>query len=279
MPLYALDEEGRIVSAHGADPFRHYRCLECKAALHQRAGRERRSHFYHTQAVPQCRLYSQSIDHLVLQAALQGQNPALQAERPFEKILRIADLCWEEKKIVFEIQCSPIRPSEAGQRVRDYAGEGYELIWLLDDRLYNRRQLRLSEALMRLPAGYYFSLRRQTVYDQFEVVKDKARLSKGPPLPVDLAHPAPAPAPRPPMTRQLNVRTSSHYFPGDLFDRSLRYPVYLQRLQEQEEMILQAAEATNIVHLKKSASIGLEFLLRHAALNGAASQIFSDETE
>lgn len=263
MPLFALDDEDRIIAAPDADPFRRYRCLECQSPLQKRSGRYRQAHFYHLQTVKQCRLHSNSVDHLILQNEIQKIIPEIEAEKPFKKILRIADLCWEEKKLVLEIQCSPIDPIQASRRTHDYAQEGYELIWLLDDRLYNRkRSLRPAESQMRR-GGYYFSMRRMTIYDQFELILDKKRLAKGPPLPIDLTRPALTPQMEC-RTNQLDQRAGRYFFAGDLLDRAIRYPTYLLRLQELEKNILEQHRPKNkIVYiLKKYFYISLEYLLR-----------------
>ena len=239
MPLYALDDENRIIPAQNALNGRRYRCLECKGAMQRRVGLERRAHFYHLHSIRSCRLYSKSIDHLILQTHLQEKNPALIIERPFEKILRIADLCWEEKKIIFEIQCSPISQEEAKMRTDDYSSEGYTIVWLLDCRLYNRRSLRFAESQLRQQACYYFTLKNREIFDQFEVIVDASRIAKGPPLPIDLLQPARLPPQIPSaLPRQLKNRETSLFFSGDLLDRSIRYPIYLQRLIEHEETIL-----------------------------------------
>ena len=264
MPLYALDDEENIVAAHDADPFCRYRCLECRSPLQKRCGMHRQPHFYHLQTVRQCRLHSKSVDHLIIQTEIKKIIPSSEIEKPFKKILRIADLCWEEKKLIFEIQCSPIDPGQATQRTKDYAREGYELIWLLDDRLYNRKKaLRGAEALMRQQGCYYFSMQRKATYDQFEVIKDKSRLLKGPPLPIDLAHPEDFPTRHEHMTRQLDHRICRYFFLGDLADRALRYPVYLKGLQEMEKNLLEESKSKNKVagFLKKCFYIGLEYLL------------------
>jgi competence protein CoiA len=265
MPLYAIDEENRIISAHEADAFRPYRCLECQTALQKRAGPHRQAHFYHLQTIRQCRLHSRSVDHLVFQTHLRELNSALEIERPFEKILRIADLCWEDQKLVFEIQCSPIDSFQAQQRAIDYAKEGYELVWLLDDRIYNRKKaLRPAETHLRRQGGYFFSLKSSAVYDQFEVIASDQRLSKGPPLPVALDQPSPKAVEQGHWTEQLNQRIGRRFFTGDLFDRALRYPVYLRRLQEHEEQILAEHRRTNgLIHwVKKGFYIALERVLR-----------------
>src|SRR5262249_26072126 len=108
MALYALDDDSNLIFAPDATEFRRYRCLECRGLVQKRVSQERRTHFCHLRNTPQCRLHSKSIDHLILQTSLQERIQGLEMERPFPSILRIADLCWEAQKIVFEIQCSPI---------------------------------------------------------------------------------------------------------------------------------------------------------------------------
>jgi competence protein CoiA len=266
MSRYALDDNDRIVAAHDADLFCRYRCLECQSPLQKRSGQHRQAHFYHLQTMRQCRLHSQSVDHLIMQTEIQKMIPAITIERPFNKILRIADLCWEEKKIIFEIQCSPIDTQQADKRASDYSREGYELIWLLDDRLYNRKRgLRPAETRMREQTCYYFSMQRNKIYDQFEVIHAKQRLAKGPPLPVDLADPILASPRADHLTNQLDHRVGRYFFRGDLIDRVLRYPIYLQHLQELEKLTLAEQRPPNrlIFFLKKCFYIVLERLLRN----------------
>lgn len=204
-------------------------------------------------------------DHISFQKFLKTQNPHLQIERPFEKILRIADLCWEQKKIVFEIQCSPIDAQTAQQRIRDYAQENYTIVWLLDDRYYNRRRfLRPEETILRENSGYYFSFDQKMIYDQLEVTRGIVRLAKGPALIIDLSQAIPHPPFTKPTTRQLEKRTRSFYFANDLTDKIRRHPTYLEELRRYEESLLAQNEAP--AHLffaiKKFFFIGLEICLR-----------------
>jgi hypothetical protein len=74
------------------------------------------------------------------------------------------------------------------------------------------------------------------------------------------------------MTKQLDLRTSRYYFQGDLFDRSIRYPVYLQRLQEHEKTILLGIEK-EIGVLRKAGFILLEWLLRRATTDVGFSPV------
>lgn len=215
MPSYAFDEHFSIVAAADAAPSKHYRCLECSRRLQKRVGRHRRAHFYHLTAEPGCRLYSKSQAHFLLQLHVQRLLPDALIERPFPNIRRIADLCSEEMKCVFEIQCSPIDPGEAKRRKADYLKEGYRLIWLLDDRLYNKRRLRVAEAEMRGQCGYYISLKKRLIYDQFDHIVDKVRVYRGPALAVDLRVPVGA------------------AFRGDRADLQARHPDYAQQIYEQ----------------------------------------------
>ncbi len=261
MALYALDTDSNLVFAADAAPLQTYRCPECRCPVQKRTGLHKRPHFCHLRNAPQCRLHSKSIDHLVFQTRLKEAIPELEMERPFPSILRIADLCWERKKIVFEIQCSLILPPEAEERRRDYAKERYALVWLLDDRLYNKKKLRLSEEILRREAGYFISLQKGLVYDQFDPTRDGARLMKGPPLPVDLSKPLPIPK-KPLGLAQLEKRTAR--FRGDLLDRSLQNSATLQRLLDCEQS-LKPKPKPRWHWLKKGVQIGLEYLLRKTA--------------
>ncbi len=263
MPLYALDEENGIVFAPDASTRKNYRCLECRGSLQKRSGRHRRPHFCHRRSAPQCRLYSKSIDHLVIQTNLMKRIPQLKMERPFPSVLRIADLCWEERKLVLEIQCSPISIYEVGARKKDYSQEGYELVWLLDDRLFNKKRLRIAEEQIRRGSGYFVSLKRSIVYDQFEFISDAVRLAKGPPLPINLFEPREILNRQIPL-RQLQERKSSRYFLGDLYDRANRNSTFLKRLVEHEESLLKPLRKDPFYWIKKILLLILEYLLRAA---------------
>lgn len=262
MALYALDEESNLIFATNANSSRKYRCLECRGLVQKRSGLHKRAHFCHLGRSPQCRLHSKSIDHLVLQTRLKESIPELEIERPFPAILRIADLAWERQKIVFEIQCSLILPVETEKRRKDYAQEGYHLVWLLDDRLFNKKKLRIAEDLLRKKAGYFISFGKALVYDQFEVIDEGTRLSKGPPLITDLSEPLRLPSILPPL-QQLKERSA--LFRGDLLDRSLQSGAYLQRLAEHERFLLKRPSKPYWNWMKRGLQMGLEYLLRKTA--------------
>ena len=231
MALYALDSEG-IISADEAPDRGQYRCLECNKPQQVRKGIKRR-HFYHIKASPSCRLYSKSEDHLLLQLQIQSlfAKGEITLERPFLPICRMADACWEGGKIIFEIQCSLLSQAEAESRIHDYGTMGYVVVWLLDDRLFNRKILRPAEEYLRAHLCYYIHYRRNTqslFYDQFELFRGNKRPKKGVRLSIRL--PAPRSMPKSPLQgdlpKQILDRSLSWklFFQGDLFHKALLSP-------------------------------------------------------
>ncbi|MBS0624709.1 MAG: hypothetical protein JSS32_01505 [Verrucomicrobia bacterium] len=227
MALYALDSEG-VVSADEAPDRGQYWCLECNSPVQVRQG-QRRRHFYHVKTSPSCRLYSKSEDHLLLQLEIKNlfAKEEIHLERPFVSIGRLADACWERCKIVFEIQCSQLSASEARSRIHDYASVGYSVVWLLDDRLFNRRILRPGELQLRQHLCYYVKFRRTTrsfFYDQFEVFQGNRRLKRGSRLSVQLPAPRQMPRSLPDRLPQQILNRIHHsrlFFQGDLIHKAL----------------------------------------------------------
>jgi competence CoiA-like predicted nuclease len=229
MTLYALNFEG-IISAAEAENKGQYRCLECNLSLQLRQGK-RQKHFYHTKRSPQCRLYSKSEAHLLLQLQIQALFPKgeIFLERPFPQISRLADACWERHKIIFEIQCSLLPLEEAQARVQDYSSLGYIVIWLLDDRMFNRSILRPAESFFRMQICYYIHYQKASsslFYDQFDLIqKKKKRLKKSSRLVVQLTEPRQMPKASIPMQSlaQITQRSLSHplFFHGDLVHKAL----------------------------------------------------------
>jgi competence protein CoiA len=187
MALYAVNDDD-LIHAADAEPGKIYWCTDCFGPVKKRGGRRRFDHFYHLKTSPSCRLYSKTEDHLMAQLQLQKKFPegTLQLEKPFIKINRVADVCWEKEKIVFEIQCSQLSEKEAEMRIQDYRSIGYETVWLLDDKRYNKRVIRPAEDYLRKRSTYYLSIRRGVSYDQFEVFSEGRRVKRGKEMPVDL---------------------------------------------------------------------------------------------
>ncbi len=99
--------------------------------------------------------YGKSLSHLQIQLHLKALEPQLILEKKIEN--RIADAVWEEKKIVFEIQFSPISLEEVQNRCRDYQRLGYTPIWILHDRRFNRPWMSPAEEYLRTHATTFFT--------------------------------------------------------------------------------------------------------------------------
>src|SRR5262249_33589089 len=117
-------------------------------------------HFYHTDSKRTCRLKGKTEKHLQTQKWLQNSLPHGESslEYPFPSIGRIADVAWHPKKIVFEVQCSPITPHEVEARNRDYASIGYQVIWILHDVRYKQRWESAAEVFLRDHPHYYTNI-------------------------------------------------------------------------------------------------------------------------
>lgn len=189
MQLYALDSTFPIGAAK-AEKGKDYLCPECNATVRVRGGPSRQIHFYHPTLPKNCRQHQKSLEHLQMQLKLFnliGEKQA-QIECPFPEVSRIADLAWHAKKIVFEVQCSPIPLQEAEERISDYQKAGYTVIWILHDKQFNKPNLSAAENFLRGAPCYFTNMDKVgegIVYDQFEVIKANRRLFKGPPLTVN----------------------------------------------------------------------------------------------
>ncbi len=190
MQLYALDQ-GKPLLASDAEKGKNYQCPECSASVRVRGGPSRQIHFYHPVLPKKCRQHEKSQEHIRLQwklLELFGASEA-QIECPFPSIGRIADVVWHPKKMIFEIQCSPIPLEEVQCRILDYNLAGYEVVWILHDKQFNRKSLSAAEHFLRNTPCYFTNIDKTglgIVYDQFEVIKNYKRMFKGPPLAVSL---------------------------------------------------------------------------------------------
>jgi competence protein CoiA len=185
MQLYALDEASSVLASH-AQRDRDYTCPECSGPVRCRGGQKRQSHFYHVRSLKSCSQHGKSLAHLQIQLHLKSVIPSLYLEKRVDD--RIADTLWEEEKIVFEIQCSPMSIEEAKSRVEDYSRRGYAVVWILHDRRFNRKRLTPMEKYVRTDGTAFFTDGRR-VYDQFDVCVDARRPFRGFKLPVDLSKP------------------------------------------------------------------------------------------
>ena len=129
--------------------------------------------------------------HRLIQKQLQALLPANETtiESAFPLIKRIADLVWIRKKIVIEVQCSPISLEEVLKRNADYSKIGYDVVWILQDAQFNQKHLSPAEIFLRGTAAYYVHINEKdeiVVYDQQETIVKNQRLYKSSPVPLSL---------------------------------------------------------------------------------------------
>lgn len=133
MQLLAKNERGALILAKEAEKQQNYLCPECGAVLRVRAGSFRTPHFFHLQRPKSCRQNGKSLKHLETQLYLQERYVGAELEKRFPEIGRIADVVYEEQKIIFEVQVSPITLEEVESRVKDYSTLGYKVHWVFHD--------------------------------------------------------------------------------------------------------------------------------------------------
>lgn len=268
MALYAVENDD-LIYASCAEPQKVYWCLDCFGPVKRRRGKRHFYHFYHIQSAPNCRLYSKTEDHLLAQLQLQKLFPTgiLQIERPFIQIHRIADVLWEKEKIVFEIQCSSISLVEAEMRIRDYRSIGLDIIWLLDDKRYNKRIARPTEEYLRQNSAYYMSIKQglySKYYDQFEVFSSGQRVKRGQRLHIDLQKLRQRPKIQfneNCFPQQIAKLHCTKYFLGDRLHRALYYPLTMQYWRTLEMQLMVKKSKTNRFKHWLFCTIGRPYLL------------------
>src|SRR5262249_7520278 len=120
-----------------------------------------------------------SLVHLQTQRYIQKELPGCQLEKRFPSVNRIADVVCEEKKLVFEIQCSYITAREIEERNIDYSSLGYRVIWILHDRLYNQFHLTAAEYFLESSPRYFANIDEEGngyIYDQWDWIEKGRRL-------------------------------------------------------------------------------------------------------
>ncbi|MBI3211908.1 MAG: hypothetical protein HYZ47_04405, partial [Simkania negevensis] len=167
-----------------------YSCPQCGDILRVKEGFYRRKHFFHFHPST-CQMRKKRKEHIEIQKWLTTLLPKGRVilEKRFPSISRIADLYWADQKIIFEIQCSPISMQEVRNRSRDYKSLGLHLVWILDEREFNKKNLSAGEEEMRKEPSYYVSPSRKLLYDQFEIFHGPRRLFKATPLPIQIESP------------------------------------------------------------------------------------------
>lgn len=183
MQFYALDRKGQIINAKRAKKQCDYLCLECGTHLRVRSGIHRQKHFYHLESIRSCSLRKKGMAHLQLQNHLYELLPSgdCHLEHRFAEINRIADVVWMSKKIVFEIQCSPISAQEIEARNQAYLNFGWRIVWILHDKRYNKQVLSAAEVTLQTQPHYFSNMNAKgegIIYDQFEIIEKNRRLKR-----------------------------------------------------------------------------------------------------
>ena len=134
-----------------------------------------------------------SLLHQSVQKHIYSLLPNGEAAIEYKLPGHIADIAWHTKKIIFEIQCSPISIDTAIARTNDYQRLGYFIVWILHQKNFNSRYLSLSELYLRkLSTCYYTNISHAThgyIYDQNEILQNNKRVYRSPPLILDLKNP------------------------------------------------------------------------------------------
>lgn len=170
MQLYALDNTGKKCNVHSAKKRNDYFCLECNARVRVRSGELLRAHFYHIYDEVGCRQAGKTEQHIAIQRLIQQQIGIAYCveEMRFTAIGRVADVAWPEKKLIFEVQCSPISAQEVQERNSDYASCGWDVVWVLYDKTFNQKRVSEAEKLLFARTHYYSD--GVCIYDQVYVM-------------------------------------------------------------------------------------------------------------
>lgn len=194
MQICALDSADSLIFAKNANKHQDYQCLECKEKVRLRRGLHRQAHFYHLQPNRLCRQHAKGMPHLMVQHFLKNILPDEEAEIEcqFPTIRRIADVAWHSKRLIFEVQCSPISSEEVKWRNKSYASIGYQVVWIFHDVRYNQYRLTAAEHSL-VDQPHYFTnmnaIGEGKIYDQASTIANGKRVNRLPPLSIDLSTP------------------------------------------------------------------------------------------
>lgn len=242
MQLFAWTEKQEIVEAGVAERKKDYVCMECGGSVRIRQGEFRRAHFYHYRETPGCRQAGKSLEHLQTQLFLKKNlTGEIFLEKRFESINRIADVVWEEKKIIFEVQCSPILAQEVAARNSDYLSCGYRVIWVLHEKRYGGQRMTSAEHFLQQSTHYYTNMDADGngwIYDRIWGYSQKVAVEFIL-LPIQRLSKTPFPL-------RLRAAKWTYRLKGDLFDAvfetsSRKKTTVLQRIGRFYRILLQTA--------------------------------------
>lgn len=220
MQYFALEKESPLLASVAVKGIL-YTCPECRCPLRVRSGPHRQPHFYHIKKPLHCRQHEKSLTHLQVQKVICASLPKDEGtlEYPFSAIGRIADIAWIPKKVIFEVQCSPISLEEVKNRCRDYESLGITPVWILHDNRYNQKRLTEAEQYLRTRLCFFTNINEQgkgEIYDQEEYCQNFKRIFKGPKIPVTIQEPKR-------MTKTLNEKPFKKKFSLSRIYRTFLY--------------------------------------------------------
>lgn len=179
MQRFAFSIGGDRVEASEALHHIDYLCPECRGILRLRRGEQRVPHFFHKTEGESCHLRQKEGFHQAVQAWLEKElgTSSCTCECFFPEISRVADIAFTTKKVIFEVQVSPMKPEEALQRTLDYWSIGWHVIWLLHASTFGRFKATDFEEVLN-PIPHYFTdigFREGTIWDEMSCVQGKRR--------------------------------------------------------------------------------------------------------
>lgn len=154
MTFFAITHKGTVIAPHQAKREEPYFCRECNQRVALRTPKHQRAHFFHIQS-SSCSSAGKGALHLAAQLAIAEQIQGAKIEVPFPSIARIADIAWEEKKIVIEVQCAPITKQEVLLRNQDYNSLGWDVVWIFHTHRYGKKKLYPAEKALFSSPHYY----------------------------------------------------------------------------------------------------------------------------
>lgn len=246
MQICALDLESTLVFAEAALKQKDYACVECQQPVRLRSGIHRQAHFYHLQPNRKCTLHAKGMPHLMLQYFVKNALPEGEAELEcrFHSIGRIADVAWHPKKLIYEIQCSPISAEEVRTRNTNYASLGYQVIWIFHDNRYNKFRLSAAEESVSDRPHYFSNMNAQgegVIYDQFATIVNGKRTSKLPILAIDISSPQSShlsiEKKKLPFMLRPRAKTWSLIFKGDTLESYITLPENEENATESQKSL------------------------------------------
>lgn len=181
MHLFAHDENKQRIFALDAEKQRDYACIECGSLVRKRGGESVQDHFWHVHPRKNCSLSNKTAVHLHIQYHLLKMLPLNEAllECRFPSIQRIADVAWVTEKILFEVQYSPISRKEVLERIKDYNSVGWQVVWILHTKEFNKRKVTGAEMALEEHTHYFTDINEKGVgriWDQLDIKERGLRL-------------------------------------------------------------------------------------------------------